>query len=87
MTIDECLARNNESVIYSLILKVALKIIKNVGAKSVYTPGMTSILHTFKSDMKYHIHVQALVTLGSLSEKGACIYPKHKHKLAKYRSI
>ncbi len=81
------LARNNESVIYSLIMKVAWMTIKNIGSKSGYTPGMTSILHTFGSDMKYHIHVHALVTFGGLSDDGAWIYPKDKHKLDKYRSI
>ena len=81
------LARNNENVIYSLIMKVAWMTIKNIGAKSGYTPGMTSILHTFGSDMKYHIHVHALVTFGGLSEGGDWVYPKDKHKLDKYRSI
>jgi hypothetical protein len=81
------LARNNESVIYSLIMKVAWMTIKSIGAKSAYTPGMTSILHTFGSDMKYHIHVHALVTFGGFSQDSAWIYPKDKHKLDKYRSI
>jgi Putative transposase len=81
------LARNNESLIYSLIMKVAWLTIKSIGAKSSYTPGMTSILHTFGSDMKYHIHVHALVTFGGMSKDGAWIYPKEKHKLDKYRSI
>ncbi len=81
------LARNNESVIYSLIMKVAWMTIKTVGNKNQYVPGMTSILHTFGSDMKYHIHVHALVTFGGLSNGGAWIYPKDKHKLDKYRSL
>jgi hypothetical protein len=37
--------------------------------------------------MKYHIHVHALVTFGGLSDDGAWIYPKDKHKIDKYRSI
>lgn len=81
------LARNNESVLYSLIMKVAWMTIRNIGAKAEYTPGMTSILHTFGSDMKYHIHVHALVTFGGLNEDGVWIYPKDKHKIDKYRSI
>ncbi len=81
------LARNNESVIYSLIMKVAWLTIRNIGAKSKYTPGMTSILHTFGSDLKYHIHVHALVTFGGLSHDGVWIYPKDKFKIEKYRSI
>jgi len=81
------LARNNESVIYSLIMKVAWMTIKAIGDKSAYTPGMISILHTFGSDLKYHIHVHALVTFGGFSQDGAWIYPMDKHKLDKYRSI
>jgi len=81
------LARNNESVIYSLIMKVAWMTFKNIGAKSGYTPGMTSILHTFGSDMKYHIHVHALVTFGGLNEEGHWIYPTHKHRIEKYRTM
>lgn len=81
------LARNNEAVIYSLIMKVAWMTIKNIGSKTGYTPGMTSILHTFGSDMKYHIHVHALVTFGGMNEEGGWVYPKDKHKLDKYRSI
>ena len=81
------LARNNESVIYSLIMKVAWMTIKSIGAKSKYTPGMTSILHTFGSDMKYHIHVHALVTFGGLNENGEWVYPTNKHRIDKYRSI
>jgi hypothetical protein len=46
------IARNNESVIYSLIMKVAWMTIRNIGAKAEYTPGMTSILHTFGSDIR-----------------------------------
>ncbi|MBK8055964.1 MAG: transposase zinc-binding domain-containing protein [Saprospiraceae bacterium] len=107
------LARNNESVIYSLIMKVAWMTIKNIGAKSGYTPGMTSILHTFGSDIR--LTVAALSSIkandlalkernckrrlaaryshylslffGGLSDDGAWIYPKDKHKLDKYRSI
>jgi hypothetical protein len=81
------LARNNEALIYSLIMKAAWLTIKKIGTKSNYTPGMTSILHTFGSDMKYHIHVHALVTFGGLSDQGAWIYPKDKQKIEKFRSI
>ena len=81
------LARNNDSIIYSLIMKVAWMTIKAIGAKADYIPGMTSILHTFGSDLKYHIHVHALVTFGGLSKGGEWCYPKDKHKIDKFRSI
>ncbi|MBK6816445.1 MAG: transposase [Saprospiraceae bacterium] len=56
---------------YSLILRVAWLTVKSIMAKYCATPGMTSILHTFGSDMKYHIHVHALVTFGGLC-KASC---------------
>lgn len=84
------LARENPSKIYSLLMRVAWKTIKqlskdpkNIGA----IPGMISVLHTFGSDMKYHIHVHCLITFGGLSESGEWIYPKRKYKLARYREL
>jgi Putative transposase/Transposase zinc-binding domain len=81
------LARSNEAIIYSIIMKSAWLTIKAIGNKQHSTPGMTSILHTFGSDMKYHIHVHALVTFGGLDSNGEWIYPKYKDKLDRYRSI
>jgi hypothetical protein len=50
-------------------------------------PGMVSVLHTFGSDLKYHVHCHCLVTFGGLAEDGQWCYPKRKTKLAKYRTI
>src|SRR5690606_14380268 len=50
-------------------------------------PGMTAVLHTFGSDMKYHIHVHALVTFGGLDHSGKWVYPENKHKIDSYRSM
>ncbi len=88
------IARNNESVMYSLILRVAWLTVKSIMNKYHATPGMTSILHTFGSDMKYHIHVHALITFGGLCT-ASCgdiatnkwVYPEFKDKLDRYRSI
>jgi len=55
----------------------------NLGA----LPGMVAVLHTFGSDMKYHIHVHALVTFGGLDDQGQWQWPKHRKKLAPYRVI
>jgi len=48
---------------------------------------MVAVLHTFGSDMKYHLHVHALVTFGGLDKQGQWQWPKHRKKLAPYRAI
>jgi len=57
----------------------------NLGAK----PGMTAVLHTWGSDLKYHIHAHCLITFGGLSDEVAPSWkwPKRKKKLARYREI
>lgn len=84
------LARNNKKVIYSLIMQSGWKTVKvlskeknNIGG----LPGMISVLHTFGSDMKYHIHTHCLVTFGGLDENGNWQLPKRKEKIARYRQI
>lgn len=81
------LARLNKSKIYAVILKSAWLTIQSISKQSDSTPGMTSVLHTFGSDLKYHIHVHSLVTFGGLSNDGLWIYPIHKNRLDKYRRI
>lgn len=53
---------------------------KHLGAK----PGLISILHTFGSDMKYHVHVHSLMTFGGIDNEGAWQYPKDKKKLCQH---
>ncbi len=86
------LARGNPSKIYSLLLSSAWKTIeklckdeKNVGAQ----PGMTAVLHTWGSDLKYHIHAHCLVTFGGLhfDPRAEWKWPKLKDKLARYREM
>jgi hypothetical protein len=81
------LARSNPDKMYELMLKSSWLVLKNIGIRDSYTPGMTSVLHTFGSDMKYHIHVHALVTFGGINKDNEWIFPPHKQKLEKYRAI
>lgn len=81
------LARANKSEVYSIMLKSSWKAILTIGQKYGVTPGMSSVLHTFGSDLKYHIHVHALVTFGGLSKTGEWVYPKQKYKLDRYRTM
>lgn len=81
------LVRANQSIFYSLIMKVAWKTIQQISSAWSATPGMTAILHTFGSDLKYHIHVHALVTYGGLNNNFEWVFPHQKNKLEKYRII
>lgn len=84
------LARNNPKKIYSLLMRSAWKTVKslaadenNIGA----VPGMIAVLHTFGSDMKYHIHVHCLITFGGIDDNKRWVYPKRKDKIAPYRQM
>lgn len=81
------LAKLNQKTIYSLIQKVAWKTITAIGKEQGATYGMTSVLHTFGSDIKYHVHVHTLVTFGGIKEDGSWHYPKTKNKIERYRRI
>ena len=85
------LARCNKWAIYSLILRSSWETVRvlsekeeNIGALA----GMVSVLHTFGSDMKYHIHTHNLVTFGGLDPKtNKWKRPKRKDRIAGYRAI
>ena len=85
------LARANKKIIYSLILKTSWAVVKNISKSNDNIgglPGMVSVLHTFGSDMKYHIHTHNLVTFGALElENNTWKKPKRKDKIARYRQI
>jgi len=51
----------------------------HLGAKT----GMISVLHTWGSDMNYHVHVHSLLTFGGIDESGEWQYPKHKMRLCR----
>ena len=48
---------------------------------------MVSVLHTFGSDLKYHLHVHCLITFGGLNNSGAWVWPRRKKQLASYREM
>ena len=82
--------KSNPKVLYSLLyqsawatIKEVCKDPKNVGG----LPGMIAILHTWGSDMKYHVHLHTLVTFGGLDEEGNWHYPQRKDRIAGYREM
>lgn len=81
--------KKHPSILYNLVIRSSWQSIKrltkqpeNVGG----LPGMVSVLHTFGSDMKYHIHVHSLITFGGLNQ-GKWMWPKRKKQIASYRSM
>ncbi len=80
------LAKRNEKEIYNLIFRATSKTIKSFASDATYLgakTGMVSVLHTFGSDMKYHVHVHSLLTFGGIDEEGHWRYPKHKLRLCR----
>ena len=76
--------------LYNLLMRSAWNVVKhllsdpdNIGG----LPGMVSVLHTFGSDLKYHLHVHCLITFGGLSKSGEWLWPKRKKQLASYRDV
>lgn len=83
------IAKRYPKPIYNLLIRSAWKTVKqlcrdptNVGA----LPGMISVLHTFGSDMKYHLHVHCLITFGGI-KNNKWVWPKRKKKIAPYRMM
>jgi len=84
------LARRYPKEMYNLIFQstkaTIWRIFENeahVGAK----PGMISVLHTWGSDMKYHVHVHSLLTFGGIDKNGKWVYPKHKKKICRNKKL
>ena len=48
---------------------------------------MVSVLHTFGSDMKFHLHVRFLITFGGVDENGRWVWPERNKQLGSYREI
>lgn len=49
--------------------------------------GLISVLHTFGSDMKYHVHVHSLVTFGAVSKEGTWHKPTSRKRICKYADM
>lgn len=79
------ICRMNQKVMYSIIMKSAWNTINKISKEQGFQSGMTSVLHTFGSDLKYHIHVHALVTYGGINKNNEWQYPIKKYGLSSYR--
>ena len=84
------LLRANKKALYGLLYRSAWATIKKVCADPRNVgglPGMIAVMHTWGSDMKYHVHLHSIVTFGGLDDEGNWHHPHRKTKLAKYREI
>jgi len=84
------LTRRNPRIMYNILMRSAWESLKkcckdpkNLGA----IPGVIMVLHTFGSDLKYHIHVHLLVTFGGMTNQGEWKWPKRKDRIVRYRQI
>ncbi len=80
------LARRNPKQMYDLLFQATAKTVKKLGMNEAHLgakPGLISILHTFGSDMKYHVHVHSLMTFGGIDNVGQWRFPKHKKRLSR----
>ena len=76
--------------LYNLLMRSACKTIKTLSLDADNLgglPGMVSVLHTFGSDIKYHLHVHCLITFGGLNKAGDWVWPKRKKQIASYREM
>jgi hypothetical protein len=85
------LMRNNCAVMFNLVFQSAWQTIREVFADEDNVgglPGMTAVLHTWGSDLKYHVHLHCLVTFGGYDQQsGRWRWPKRKHKVARFREL
>ena len=67
------LARANPRALYGLLLRAANETLLELAAEPKWmggTPGITSVLHTWRRDLLLHPHVHSVVTGGGLSPDG-----------------
>lgn len=82
------LSRKYPSMMYSMLLRVTAQTVQEIGSDVQVLGaklGLISVLHTFGSDMKYHVHVHSLMTFGGIDKEGKWKYPLRKGQLCRHR--
>lgn len=80
------LARRNPKQMYNLLFRATAKTVKELSKNDAHlgaNSGLISILHTFGSDMKYHIHIHSLMTFGGIDSEGDWRFPNHKKRICR----
>jgi hypothetical protein len=78
------LCRLYPQVLYRILFTAAWRTVQ--GIEGIGVPGMTAVLHTFGSDLKYHVHLHALVTFGGLGDQ-QWHYPSSPRRIERYRTL
>jgi hypothetical protein len=84
------LTKSNKKVMYKLLFDSVWATIQetytdkaNVGGKA----GMVAVLHTWGSDIKYHVHIHCLLTFGGLDKDNVWVSPKRKKTIGSFYKI
>jgi hypothetical protein len=83
-------ARRNQQEVYGLLIKSAAHSIVKLAADSRYVGGrvgVMAVLHTWGSNLSYHLHVHCLVTGGGLSSDGSTWIPAREDYLVPVRAL
>ncbi len=67
------LVLQNQRMLYDLLFSASAQTVKELAADPGYlgaTPGFTSILHTWGSNMSFHPHIHMVLTSGGLTDDG-----------------
>ena len=80
------LSRRYPKIMYDLLFRATQMTIWELCANPDHlgaSPGMTSVLHTWGSDMRYHVHVHSLLTYRGMDLIGNWRFPKHKKRICR----
>jgi hypothetical protein len=83
-------ARRNQKEVYGLLIKSAAGSIVKLAADPHYVGGrvgVMAVLHTWGSNLSYHLHVHCLVTGGGLSSDGRTWIPARENYLVPVRAL
>jgi hypothetical protein len=83
-------ARRNQQKVYGLLIKCAADSILKLTADPHYVGGLVgvmAVLHTWGSNLSYHLHVHCLVTGGGLSSDGRTWIPARAAFLAPVKAL
>lgn len=82
------ITKRHPSIMYNVLLRSAWKSLDMTCQQQINsTCGAIMVLHTFGSDLKYHVHVHALVTFGGIDKNGKWQWPRRKNKIVPFRAI
>lgn len=74
---------------YNMLYTTVNQTLKDWYTRVGYTPGIMDVMHTFGRDIKYHVHIHALITCGGLDKSQSkwitCNYLPHDFLKARFK--